>query len=106
MELFASTVVWHDDDKLTVYDKTQGVQNVQRYLCSIFDMKSDELRVMSPYAAFIYNILGVPLAAGVLYPFFGWLLNPMVAAAAMSASSLSVIANALRLRTAKLTDIA
>lgn len=55
------------------------------------------------FFAFIYNTAGVPLAAGVLYPFFGWLLNPMIAAAAMSLSSVSVIANALRLRHAKLT---
>jgi len=50
------------------------------------------------FFAFVYNALGVPVAAGVLYPFFGLLLNPMVAAAAMSFSSVSVIANALRLR--------
>jgi Cu+-exporting ATPase len=48
--------------------------------------------------AFVYNALGVPLAAGVLYPFFGILLSPMIAAAAMSFSSVSVISNALRLR--------
>jgi P-type Cu+ transporter len=54
------------------------------------------------FFAFVYNALGVPLAAGVLYPAFGLLLNPMIAAAAMSFSSVSVIANALRLRTAKL----
>jgi Cu+-exporting ATPase len=50
------------------------------------------------FFAFIYNILGIPIAAGILYPFFGLLLNPMIAAAAMSLSSVSVIANALRLR--------
>jgi Cu+-exporting ATPase len=48
--------------------------------------------------AFVYNALGIPLAAGVLYPMFGLLLSPMVAAAAMSLSSVSVIGNALRLR--------
>jgi Cu+-exporting ATPase len=52
------------------------------------------------FFAFVYNSLGVPLAAGVLYPFFGVLLSPMIAAAAMSFSSVSVIANALRLRRA------
>ena len=54
------------------------------------------------FFAFIYNTLGIPIAAGLLYPFFGVLLSPMIAAAAMSLSSVSVIANALRLRAAKL----
>jgi len=54
------------------------------------------------FFAFIYNGIGVPIAAGVLFPFFGILLNPMVAAAAMSLSSVSVISNALRLRRARL----
>jgi Cu+-exporting ATPase len=52
--------------------------------------------------AFLYNALGIPIAAGVLYPFFGLLLSPMIASAAMSFSSVSVIANALRLRSLKL----
>ncbi len=52
--------------------------------------------------AFLYNSLGIPIAAGVFYPFFGWLLSPMLASAAMSFSSVSVIANALRLRKVRL----
>jgi P-type Cu+ transporter len=52
--------------------------------------------------AFLYNAIGIPIAAGALYPIFGWLLNPMLASAAMSFSSVSVIANALRLRKASL----
>jgi Cu+-exporting ATPase len=54
------------------------------------------------FFAFIYNALGVPVAAGVLYPFFGILLSPIIAAAAMALSSVSVVGNALRLRTARL----
>ena len=54
------------------------------------------------FFAFVYNALGVPVAAGVLYPFFGILLSPIFAAAAMSFSSVSVVGNALRLRRAKL----
>jgi Cu+-exporting ATPase len=52
--------------------------------------------------AFLYNVIGIPIAAGVFYPFFGWLLSPMLASAAMSFSSVSVIANALRLRKTQL----
>jgi xanthine dehydrogenase YagR molybdenum-binding subunit len=48
MELYASTALW-EDGKLTVYDKTQGVQNVRNYLCSVFDVKPDKLRVLSPF---------------------------------------------------------
>jgi len=54
------------------------------------------------FFAFVYNAAGVPIAAGVFYPMFGWMLSPIVAAAAMAASSVSVISNALRLRSAKL----
>jgi xanthine dehydrogenase YagR molybdenum-binding subunit len=49
MELFASTVMWDGGGKLTVYDKTQGVQNVQHYLCSVFNKKPEDLRVISPF---------------------------------------------------------
>ena len=54
------------------------------------------------FFAFLYNALGIPIAAGLLYPFFGWLLSPIIAGAAMSLSSVSVIANALRLRSVDL----
>jgi xanthine dehydrogenase YagR molybdenum-binding subunit len=49
MEFFATTAVWDGDGKLTVYDKTQGVQNVQHYLCGVFKMKPDDVRVVSPF---------------------------------------------------------
>jgi Cu+-exporting ATPase len=54
------------------------------------------------FFAFVYNALGVPIAAGILYPITGLLLSPIIAAAAMSLSSVSVIGNALRLRAASL----
>jgi Cu2+-exporting ATPase len=54
--------------------------------------------------AFIYNIIGIPIAAGLLYPFTGFLLNPMIAGAAMALSSVSVVTNSLRLRALKLSD--
>ena len=54
------------------------------------------------FLAFVYNALGVPIAASVFYPLFGWTLSPIIAAAAMALSSVSVVRNALRLRTAKL----
>jgi Cu+-exporting ATPase len=54
------------------------------------------------FLAFVYNTLGIPIAAGVLYPFLGILLGPMIASAAMTFSSVSVIVNALRLRRARL----
>ena len=48
MELYASTVIYEDDGRLTVYDKTQGVQNVQQYLHRVLGMESDDVRVVSP----------------------------------------------------------
>lgn len=54
------------------------------------------------FFAFFYNVLGVPIAAGVLYPWFGILLSPIIASAAMSLSSVSVVGNALRLRTVRI----
>lgn len=58
------------------------------------------------FFAFIYNIAGIPIAAGVLYPIFGWLLNPIIAGAAMAFSSLSVVTNALRLRSFQAKSLA
>jgi Cu+-exporting ATPase len=56
------------------------------------------------FSSFFYNVAGIPVAAGVLYPFFGILLSPVIAAAAMALSSVSVIANSLRLRASKAID--
>ncbi len=87
--------------------ETGGITLIKGDLRGIVKARMLSQRTMSNirqnlFFAFFYNALGVPLAAGVLYPFFGLLLSPMIAAAAMSFSSASVIANSLRLRTAKL----
>ena len=87
--------------------ESSGVTLVKGDLRGIVKARLLSQRTMSNirenlFFAFFYNALGVPLAAGVLYPFFGLLLNPMIAAAAMSLSSVSVITNALRLKTIKL----
>jgi len=88
--------------------ETGGITLVKGDLRGIVRARRLSQRTMSNirqnlFFAFIYNALGIPLAAGVLYPFFHLLLNPMIAAAAMSFSSVSVIANALRLRSTKLS---
>jgi Cu+-exporting ATPase len=87
--------------------ETGGITLIHGDLMGIVRARHLSQRTMSNirqnlFFAFFYNALGVPLAAGVLYPVFGLLLSPMIAAAAMSFSSVSVIANALRLRSAKL----
>ena len=55
--------------------------------------------------AFVYNLVGIPLAAGLLYPFTGWLLSPVFASAAMSLSSVSVVLNSLRLKSFKVRAV-
>lgn len=75
----------------------QGIMKVKKLSIEVMRNIRQNL-----FFAFIYNILGVPIAAGVLYPFFGLLLSPMIAAAAMSISSVSVIGNSLRLKNLKL----
>ena len=56
MELYAATVIYEGDGKLTVYDKTQGVQNVHRYLCGVFGMKPQDVRVMSPFVGGAFGV--------------------------------------------------
>ena len=75
----------------------QGIVKVKKLSHSVMSNIKQNL-----FFAFFYNVLGIPIAAGVLYPFFGILLSPMIAALAMSFSSVSVIANALRLRNLEL----
>lgn len=87
--------------------ESAGITLVKGDLRGIVNALSLSRRVMKNirqnlFLAFAYNSAGVPLAAGVLYPILGWLLNPMFAGAAMAFSSVSVIANALRLRTSRL----
>ncbi|WP_246054381.1 MULTISPECIES: heavy metal translocating P-type ATPase [Antarcticibacterium] len=87
--------------------ESAGITLVKGDLLGIAKARNLSYKVMrnikqNLFFAFIYNTLGIPIAAGLLYPFFGILLSPMIAALAMSLSSVSVIANALRLRTAKI----
>jgi Cu+-exporting ATPase len=79
----------------------KGDLNALMRACNLSRATMSNIR-QNLFFAFIYNLLGVPIAAGVLYPFTGLLLQPIFAAAAMSFSSVSVIANALRLRRTRL----
>jgi Cu+-exporting ATPase len=87
--------------------QSAAITLVQADLRALVRARQLSARVMSNirqnlFLAFIYNALGVPLAAGIAYPLFGVLLSPMFASAAMALSSVSVIGNALRLRRAPL----
>jgi Cu+-exporting ATPase len=75
-----------------------------RAVASAIDLSQKTMRTMKQnlFWAFIYNVAGIPIAAGVLYPAFGLLLSPILASAAMAFSSVSVVANSLRLRTARI----
>ena len=64
MELYAATVIYDGDGKLTVYDKTQGVQNVQRYLCGVFGIKPEDVRVMSPFVGGAIRLGPAPAVRG------------------------------------------
>jgi Cu+-exporting ATPase len=79
------------------------VRNDISTLVHAFKISHSTLRVIKQnlFFAFFYNVLGIPLAAGVFYTFTGWLLSPMVAAAAMALSSVTVVTNAIRLRTSR-----
>lgn len=79
---------------------TSDLQSIPKAL--VLSRKTTRTIRQNLFWAFIYNLIGIPLAAGVLYPFNGFLLNPMIAGAAMALSSVSVVTNSLRLRTTKL----
>jgi len=75
-----------------------------RSVAQVIRLSRQTMRTMREnlFWAFVYNVIGIPIAAGVLYPFVGWLLSPVVASAAMAFSSVSVVGNSLRLRRARL----
>jgi len=82
-------------------DPVKGLEAFAKFECYVCHEVKGETFPENLFFAFIYNALGVPIAAGVLYPFFGLLLNPIIASAAMSFSSVSVILNATPVATAR-----
>jgi P-type E1-E2 ATPase len=76
------------------------LQSDLRQVVYAFNLSKSVVKNMKTnlFWAFFYNLIAIPLAAGILFPFFGWLLSPMIAALAMAFSSVSVVLNALRLR--------
>lgn len=102
-----SIVMLTGDSAATAEARVLGIDQVKADLRGIVRARRLSRSTMrnirqNLFFAFVYNALGVPIAAGVLYPVFGLLLSPIIAAAAMSFSSVSVIANALRLRSAEI----
>jgi hypothetical protein len=91
--------VAHEADQ---FDTADGVQIAKRLVWTGNWIGRAIVHRQNLFLAFVYNALGVPIAAGVFYPLFGWTLSPIIAAAAMALSSVSVVGNALRLRMVKL----
>jgi len=90
-------VAMESSDVVLVKGDLQGIERAKHLSRLVMRNIRENL-----FFAFAYNVLAIPIAAGVFYPWFGWLLNPMIAGAAMTLSSLSVILNSLRLRNARL----